>query len=1018
MTELSAADFPAFFRAVHGSEPFPWQQRLARRVMDDGIWPSLLELPTGAGKTAAIDIAVFHLACEAGKGPERKAPMRILFVVDRRIVVDEATRRARKIAEALRRPSDRVLEAVARSLSALAGDDVPPLDVARLRGGAPLERDWARSPAQPLVVISTVDQVGSRLLFRGYGVSPRMSPVHAGLVGADALWLLDEVHLSRPLSETLDAIAVGHDPEGGGVFARVPRISPFGVVRLSATPDDDVADRFTLAAEDRSDGRLAPRLAARKITRVETVDDDLPDAFARHALGFVTGEAPATAERRKAGRGRPAKTARAGGATARRAKRVAVVINTVDLARQVFVKIGRALEQREELEADVRLLTGRVRPLDRDRILAELRPLFADPARPEPERPIILVATQTIEAGADLDLDALVTEVAPLDALRQRFGRLDRLGLRGESRATVLAARSADRWKTLEHIYASSAKETADWLGADGEIDFGIDAFQPRLDSLVREPERHARLRPPAVHAPVLLPPYVDLWAATSPIPAATPAPELFLHGPGTSADVEVVWRADIDPEEVERARISLTVCPPSSLEAMAVPIWAVRRWLAAHEGLPFADAPQRDVPQGSDEDGASRAPGRLCLRRDGDDWVLSDAAGVRPGDTIVIPSTYGGCDTFGWGPDGAEEVRDLGAESHYRQRLRGALRVTRAVLANASSSDVSETWRRIVGTVLDEEALDGDEVRERLLDVADLPDTWTRLLGAMRGRRVRATRVDDHDVSAGVLIWSDLPLDPGLLDPSDEDEEASGHDAITDREDSSRVGVEVTLIDHLSHVEAKARDFAGRAGLPPSIVSLVALAGRLHDLGKADPRFQADLRGQGALAHRDPALAALILAGEGKLLAKSAHRAGTRWESRAAPRNFRHEALSVALAGKHPALADMAEDDRDLVLWLVGTHHGNGRPFFPPSMDEAPTSASAVELDGALLVARAEEAPLRLDQGWFERTERLVRTYGPWELARLEAVVRLADHAASAAEQGSEMGSTGAREPVAGVRS
>jgi CRISPR-associated endonuclease/helicase Cas3 len=449
VTPLDAGGFAAFFEAIHGCAAFPWQQALAQRVLEDGRWPPLLDLPTGAGKTAAIDIAVFHLAREADKGPDRRAPVRILFVIDRRIVVDEAFRRARKIVAALRNASDGILGLVRERLTLISGDASRPLDAVRLRGGVPQERDWARSPAQPLVAVSTVDQVGSRLLFRGYGVSWRMWPVHAGLVGADALWLLDEVHLSQPLAETLEAIAAGQCPGGKALLADGPRLAPFGVVHLSATPGHAVDSSFGLTDADWADDTLGRRLTARKIASMVPAGDDLADTFVEQALRFA-GLVPDTQSVTPAKKAKAAKRGKAKPSPV--VHRAAVVVNRVDLARQVFQRLRNRVGADDDGQAQVILLTGRVRPLDRDRLLAQIQPLFASLERTAPDKPIILVATQTVEAGADLDVDALVTEIAPLDALRQRFGRLDRLGLRKSSRAAiVLAATSKEHlWRVRQ----------------------------------------------------------------------------------------------------------------------------------------------------------------------------------------------------------------------------------------------------------------------------------------------------------------------------------------------------------------------------------------------------------------------------------------------------------------------------------------------------------------------------------------------------------------------------------------
>ena len=80
--------------------------------------------------------------------------------------------------------------AVAESIQ--QGSDDSALRISTLRGRYADNREWLEDPAAPAIIVSTVDMIGSRLLFEGYGVSRGMRPYHAGLLGADALVVLDE----------------------------------------------------------------------------------------------------------------------------------------------------------------------------------------------------------------------------------------------------------------------------------------------------------------------------------------------------------------------------------------------------------------------------------------------------------------------------------------------------------------------------------------------------------------------------------------------------------------------------------------------------------------------------------------------------------------------------------------------------------------------------------------------------------------------------------------------------------
>ncbi|MGC8540068.1 MAG: hypothetical protein ACP5QA_05485 [Phycisphaerae bacterium] len=212
-------------------------------------------MPTAAGKTACIDIAVFALACQAHLPPEKRtAPRRIFFVVDRRIVVDQAYQHAKDLASLLADSKTDMLKRVADILRTFAMNERP-LDVYALRGGMYRESAWVRSPLQPTIITSTVDQVGSRLLFRGYGVSDSLKPIHAGLVGNDALILLDEAHCARPFEQTMNAVSKYRS------WAEEPLPSPFRLVSMTATPSSDMPD--TEIERDREDDRAHPVLGAR-----------------------------------------------------------------------------------------------------------------------------------------------------------------------------------------------------------------------------------------------------------------------------------------------------------------------------------------------------------------------------------------------------------------------------------------------------------------------------------------------------------------------------------------------------------------------------------------------------------------------------------------------------------------------------------------------------------------------------------------------------------------------------------
>lgn len=220
--------FDEEFRRLNvGRNPYPWQRRLFLDLTS-GSWPQVIPLPTGSGKTSVLQIWLLALAwClrETIGG----VPRRIAWVVNRRVVVDQVTDEAETLK---RRLND--CEELSRVLSRASSSGIP-LSISTLRGQLADNGDWARDPSTPAVVIGTVDMIGSRLLFRGYRSGPYHRPIHAGLLGVDALIVNDEAHLSPAFANLLI------DIHGRSPAQRVPGNKSFRVMLLSATPGADNA---------------------------------------------------------------------------------------------------------------------------------------------------------------------------------------------------------------------------------------------------------------------------------------------------------------------------------------------------------------------------------------------------------------------------------------------------------------------------------------------------------------------------------------------------------------------------------------------------------------------------------------------------------------------------------------------------------------------------------------------------------------------------------------------------------
>lgn len=110
-----------------------------------------------------------------------------------------------------------------------------------------------------------------------------------------------------------------------------------------------------------------------------------------------------------------------------------IVVNTIKRSIELFNLLKRGQEEGWiSSAAPVFYLSTNIVPMQREQVIGKVKRLL------EAGQPVILVSTQTIEAGVDLDFDIGFRDLAPLTSLVQTAGRVNREGRKGEFRPVYI----------------------------------------------------------------------------------------------------------------------------------------------------------------------------------------------------------------------------------------------------------------------------------------------------------------------------------------------------------------------------------------------------------------------------------------------------------------------------------------------------------------------------------------------------------------------------------------------------
>lgn len=830
LPSITREEFGAFFAAINGEHyPFSWQEEVLDHICEHGVWPERINAPTGSGKSSVVDIHLFANAL-AAVGAAPRVPRRLCVTVGRRALVDSQATRADKILgdlkDALADESGEpgILRRVAEALQSFQtrNDDKRsiPFEIGRIRGELSNRNLPVTDISACAIIAATPDMYGSRALFRGYGSTKAARPRETALLAMDTVMVLDEAHMNRQLLHTTQRIAELQKREAD---LGIPTLQ---VVETTATPSTEDSESTTMgvdieALDKPNDEKLRDRVYSHKELVLRSIDkwDGKPGNAA--TVNAAVDAIKEFLAHREASKG------------SEEAHTVGCIVNHVRTAiaiKEALVK-NKVLEKEEE----VQLLVGRMRPSDLEKLQNKHRELFTT----EGDKSVkVVVATQTLEVGIDVDFADLVTELAPASSLAQRFGRVNRLGRRKNSKVVVIGPTNGDSVKKDAPPY-----KAVDLSNAYGWLEALNDAENPSVNpaAMVKNP--------PVQSSPERLlyqrPEWSDLleFSRTDENPYDEPDLDLWLHD---SLEAETAMGGVI-------VRDNLPSNTSAAMEILKTGYFAPRD----EETFPANLKILKEILDHQDEHGVKPRKflyrqGEISLWQDADQGEENNQT-LAPGDVLIL---------------------DTGSIPFTNQNIA----VTQRELPSKKDELEAVPFPEGIKLYVYEKCVDREEDFREYLGLS--PEEVAELLDSQASggqKRIASELSTEAEDGQEVISWyADVTDDKKSIEGSDIAQEL----ALTGP---------VLLDDHQNDVAERTRQLAENLGLAPEFSEALELAAKYHDEGKRDLRFQQML---GA----DQEAGALAKSGYRSVA--EAYRARSRSPL---PRGWRHEQLSALMVAASP---------------------------------------------------------------------------------------------------------------------